>query len=210
MHSSFFISIASFLTILWITFTPATAQQPQKILLMGDSLSAAYNIKIQSSWPALLQKRFDQTGKPVQIINASISGETTFGGKNRIDALIKLHQPTFVIIELGGNDGLRGLNMNISQNNLITMVKAAKDSNSQVLLIGVRLPPNLGKRYNQKFQSMYQAVASQEDVAYLSKFLAGVAENKQLMQKDGIHPVAEAQPILQDKVFKALLKIGLF
>jgi len=210
MHSSLFIFIASFLSLFLVAITPASAQQPQKILIVGDSLSAAYNIKIQSSWPALLQNKFDQMSMSVKITNASISGETTFGGKNRINALLKQHQPTFVIIELGGNDGLRGLNMNISQSNLIAMIQATKNSGAQVLLIGVRLPPNLGKRYNQKFQSVYQSVAQQEEVFYLEQFLAGVAEHKQLMQNDGIHPVAKAQPILQDKVFKALLKTGLF
>ncbi len=174
---------------------------------MGDSLSAAYNIKIQSSWPVLLQKRFNKLNSNVTLINASISGETTFGGKNRIEALLKMHNPSTVIIQLGGNDGLRGLNLSISQQNIVAMITHAKNSQSKVLLIGVRLPPNLGRRYNEKFQSMYQTIATTEQVHYLPKFLAHVAEHKELMQRDGIHPVAKAQPILQDKVFKALLKM---
>jgi len=172
---------------------------------MGDSLSAGYNMEIQSSWPQLLQKKFDSLNTKTKIINASISGETTFGGKNRIKALLKQHQPQIVIIELGGNDGLRGLNLNISQQNIISMITHAQQANSHVLLIGVRLPPNLGRRYNDKFQAMYQQIADTNKVNYLAKFLAGVAEHKELMQRDGIHPIADAQPILQKKVFKALL-----
>lgn len=172
---------------------------------MGDSLSAGYNIEIQSSWPQLLQKKFDSLNANTKIINASISGETTFGGKNRIKALLKLHQPQIVIIELGGNDGLRGLNLSLSQQNIVAMIKHARDAQNKVLLIGVRLPPNLGRRYNEKFQAMYQSIADTHKVRYLAQFLAGVAEHKELMQADGIHPVAEAQPILQKKVFKALL-----
>ncbi len=177
---------------------------------MGDSLSAGYHMKIQSSWPFLLQKTFDKTDKNIRIINASISGETTFGGKNRIHQLIQQHQPTFIIIQLGGNDGLRGLNIKISQANLVTMIATAKNYGSPALLIGVRLPPNLGKRYNERFQSMYRTVAQQEDVFYLEKFLLDIAGNQQLMQNDGIHPLPIAQPLLKEKVLKALLKTGLF
>lgn len=174
---------------------------------MGDSLSAAYNIKIQSSWPYLLQKSLDQLNKNTKIINASISGETTFGGKNRINALLEQHKPQIVIIELGGNDGLRGLNMAISQQNIESMIQAAQNNQAKVLLIGVRLPPNLGQRYNEKFQTMYQSISNNKKVHYLDRFLSGVAEHKELMQKDGIHPVAKAQPVLKDKVLKNLLAL---
>ncbi len=172
---------------------------------MGDSLSAAYNIEIQSSWPQLLQKKYTAQNSNNTIINASISGETTFGGKNRVTALLKQYKPNITIIELGGNDGLRGLNLNISQKNIAAMIQQAQSADSKVLLIGVRLPPNLGRRYNEKFQNMYQSLATEYNVHYLPKFLAGVAEHKELMQRDGIHPVAKAQTILKDKVFKALL-----
>lgn len=174
---------------------------------MGDSLSAAYNIEIQSSWPILLQNKFNKLNVNVNIINASISGETTFGGKNRIKTLLQKHKPHITIIELGGNDGLRGLNLSISQQNLLTMIKHTKNSESKVLLIGVRLPPNLGRRYNEKFQSMYQSLAKSEQIDYLPKFLENIAGHKELMQYDGIHPTAKAQPILQEKVFKALLRM---
>lgn len=172
---------------------------------MGDSLSAGYNMKIQSSWPSLLQKNLDALNKNTRVINASISGETTFGGNHRINDLLTKHQPNIVIIELGGNDGLRGLNMKISQQNINVMIKAAQNIQAQVLMIGVRLPPNLGQRYNDKFQAMYQSIADSQQLYYLPKFLSGVAEHKELMQKDGIHPVAKAQPLLKDKVLKALL-----
>jgi len=181
------------------------AANQQTILIMGDSLSAGYNIKIQSSWPTLLQNSLDDLNKNKHIVNASISGETTFGGKNRINALLKRHKPNIVIIELGGNDGLRGLNMSISQQNIIAMIKASQNIQAKVLLIGVRLPPNLGPRYNAQFQTMYQTIATSQKVSYLPKFLSGIAEHKELMQKDGIHPIAQAQPTLKDKVLKALL-----
>lgn len=177
---------------------------------MGDSLSAGYNLEIQSSWPNLLQNQLNKLNANVTIINASISGETTFGGKNRLQALLNKQKPELVIIELGGNDGLRGLNLNISQQNINAMIEQSHQANSKVLLIGVRLPPNLGRRYNEKFQAMYQSIADDQNVTYLPKFLSGVAEHKNLMQSDGIHPVAEAQPILKDKVFKVLQEMKLF
>lgn len=203
MHSSF-IFLTQILGLLFFSFYSAHSLAQQKILILGDSLSDAYNIKIQSSWPALLQKKFIAEKSDHLIINASISGETTFGAKNRIDKLLAQHQPHIIIIELGGNDGLRGLNFNHSFNNLAYIIQAAKHQQVKVLLVGVRLPPNLGKRYNQLFQQMYSNLQTQEQVNYLPTFLKGIAENAALMQQDGIHPTAEAQPLLQQKVWQAL------
>ncbi len=204
MHSFSFISLTRLFVLICLILTPVWAQTNQTILILGDSLSAAYNIEIQSSWPQLLQKRYNTQGANNTIVNASISGETTFGGKNRMPSLLKQYKPDITIIELGGNDGLRGLNLTISQQNLATMIQQAQTAGSKVLLIGVRLPPNLGRRYNEKFQEMYQSIANQYTVNYLPKFLAGVAEHKALMQQDGIHPTAKAQPILEEKIFTAL------
>ena len=185
------------------------ADESKKILILGDSLSAAHNLKIQDGWPHLLQQKYAQSGKNNIIINASISGETTFGGKSRLAKLLKQHQPQILIIELGGNDGLRGLNFKASQNNLSAMVEMGLQKNINILLLGVRLPPNLGVIYNQHFQSMYQSVQQQYQINYLPRFLEGIAENKQLMQSDGIHPTKAAQPLLMDKVYQALIEVPL-
>lgn len=182
----------------------ALAQSNTKILIIGDSLSAAYGIKVQESWPNLLQESYKNSQASVQIINASISGETTFGGKDRAAELLNKYRPNILILELGGNDGLRGLNLALSQQNLESIISLAKQQNTAVLLVGVRLPPNLGKRYNAKFQSMYQSISNKMQTQYLAKFLQGVAEHRHLMQQDGIHPTAEAQPFLQKKVESAL------
>ncbi|MBL7003374.1 MAG: arylesterase [Gammaproteobacteria bacterium] len=206
MHKSF-ISIVFSLAIFLCSLNSALAITNEKILIIGDSLSAGHGMKIQYSWPYLLQKKYLQSNKSAQIINASISGETTFGGNNRIQDLLQNYQPQIVIIELGGNDGLRGLNFKLSKKNIQSMIQTAQQKNIKVLLVGVRLPSNLGKLYNLKFQQMYESLAKENDIAYLPTFLKGIAENPKLMQNDRIHPTEKAQSILTDKVFNALEKI---
>ena len=179
-----------------------------RILILGDSLSAAYNIRIDQGWPHLfginMRANFPQTS----VINASISGETTFGGAQRLPGLLQQHEPTHLIIELGGNDGLRGLNFSESTNNLRQMVEMAQARQVIVLLIGVRMPPNFGFAYNQRFQQVFESVAQEFSIHYLPKFLEGVAaSDPQLMQDDGIHPTAAAQPILADKVIERMTEI---
>ena len=177
-----------------------------KILILGDSLSAAYNIPVESSWPALFDSNIRSSYPHASVINASIAGETTFGGVQRLEKLLARHKPSHLIIELGGNDGLRGFNFSNTTSNLNTMISMAKQQDISVLLIGVRLPPNLGAVYNQRFQKIFDSVSTQQDVYYLPKFLEGVAASDAgLMQNDGIHPTAKAQPILADKVSSALL-----
>lgn len=179
-----------------------------RILILGDSLSAAYNIRIDQGWPSLfsvnMRARFPQTS----VINASISGETTFGGIQRLPDLLQQHEPTHLIIELGGNDGLRGLNFSESASNLRRMVELAQARQITVLLIGVRMPPNFGFAYNQRFQQVFESVADDYSIHYLPRFLEGVAAgNPALMQADGIHPTAAAQPILADKVSERMTEI---
>ena len=170
---------------------------------MGDSLSAAYNIAIEQSWPALFQSKLDQQHPGYQVINASISGETSAGGISRLPALLDKHQPTHMILELGGNDGLRGYRFEQTRNNLQDMIRMALDRQIQVLFIGVRMPPNLGPLYNQRFQQIFDELASDNDVGYLPRFLEGVAADKpEYMMDDGIHPTALAQPILAERVFR--------
>lgn len=189
---------------LWLSVSEARAST-QTILIMGDSLSAAYNIATAKSWPVLMQGQFDEADEAVQIVNASISGETTQGGKARLSGMLSKHKPDILVIELGGNDGLRGFPFSLSRRNLSGMIEMALDQDILVLMIGVRLPPNLGPIYNLKFQQMYQSVADEYAIQYLPRFLEGVAADKaEYMQTDGIHPTALAQLILADKVFQVL------
>lgn len=170
---------------------------------MGDSLSAAYNIPIERSWPNLFQQKLQAVNGGYQVINASISGETTHGGVERLPALLDQHQPDFMILELGGNDGLRGYQFKQTQRNLQQMIELARQKQVQVMLLGVRLPPNLGPVYNQRFQKIYQNLSEQFPLVYLPRFLEGVAANDpDYMQADGIHPTALAQPLLAERVFQ--------
>ena len=172
-----------------------------RILILGDSLSAAYNIPIDRGWPELFRSNIRSSFPQTSVINASISGETTFGGLQRLPQLLQQHRPTHLIIELGGNDGLRGLGFSQSTENLRQMVRLARSEDASVLLIGVRMPPNLGPAYNQRFQQIFERVADEFGIAYLPRFLEGIAgADPSMMQTDGIHPTELAQPILAQKV----------
>lgn len=186
----------------------AAGHQAIRILILGDSLSAAHNIPLEKGWAHLFANdmgtRFPQTS----VINASISGETTFGGRQRLPQLLDEHMPTHLIIELGGNDGLRGLDFAQTTENLRLMVRLAQDRGIVVLLIGVRMPPNFGAAYNARFQQVFESVAGEFGIHYLPKFLDGVAaSDPALMQQDGIHPTAIAQPILARKVEDRMAQI---
>lgn len=171
---------------------------------MGDSLSAAYNISIEQSWPQLFQQKLVAALNQSQVVNASISGETSNGGLERLESLLNQHRPTHLILELGGNDGLRGYKFRQTQDNLEAMIRKALSRDIRVLLIGVRLPPNLGMVYNQRFQLIFSQLAEQHPIEYLPRFLEGIAADRpEYMQADGIHPTAVAQPLLADRVFTA-------
>lgn len=173
---------------------------------MGDSLSAAHNISTAKSWPKLLQQSLQRRDQANRIINASISGETSGGGLERLPALLKKHHPDVLIIELGGNDGLRGYKFSQTRQNLAAMIQRALAQKIRVMLIGVRMPPNLGPVYNRRFQAIYQQLAQQYPITYLPRFLQGVAASKpEYMQADGIHPTELAQPLLANRVQKTLL-----
>ena len=198
-------SVISFVFLLLVQTLVWADNSFPKILILGDSLSAAYNIPIEKSWPALFDSNIRSSYPHTSIVNASISGETTFGGVERLEKLLIKHKPTHLIIELGGNDGLRGLKFSQTTDNLNLMVSLAQDNNIAVMVIGVRLPPNLGVAYNQHFQQIFESVATNNDIYYLPRFLEGIAASSaDLMQSDGIHPTAEAQPILADKVTSAI------
>jgi len=199
-------SVISFVFLLLVQTLVCADNSFPKILILGDSLSAAYNIPIEKSWPALFDSNIRASYPHTSIVNASISGETTFGGVQRLEKLLVNHQPSHLIIELGGNDGLRGLKFSQTTDNLNRMISLAEAKKIAVMMIGVRLPPNLGVAYNQRFQQIFDSVAADNEIHYLPKFLEGVAASSaDLMQPDGIHPTAEAQPILADKVTSAVL-----
>lgn len=174
------------------------------ILVLGDSLSASYGMDRESGWVSLLEARLRERGLDHEIINASISGETTAGGLTRLDALLAQHRPALLLIELGANDGLRGLSLEIIRANLTELIRRGRAAGSQVILTALQLPPNYGAAYTAGFQAVFREVATAEQVPLIPDLLAGVAENWDLMQADGIHPTAAAQPIMLDHVWAVL------
>lgn len=185
---------------------PARAA-PATILILGDSLSAEYGLPRGQGWVALLEQRLAASQQTVRVVNASISGETTSGGAARLPELLRRHQPAVVVIELGGNDALRGLPLDSTRNHLRAMVKAAQSAQAKVLLVGMQVPPNYGARYTQDFAQLFQQVAREEKTALVPFFLAGLADApdpRQWFQPDGIHPTVQAQPRMLDNVWPAL------
>jgi acyl-CoA thioesterase-1 len=174
------------------------------IMVFGDSLSSAYGLQRDQGWTVLLQQRLDEKNLDYRIVNASISGETTFGARNRIDAALKTHRPSIVIIALGGNDGLRGLEPGSMRVNLEAIVRASRKTGAKVLLAGMRMPPNFGPVYAEKFQQAFREVATRERVSLLPFLLDGFGENREWFQPDGIHPSAVAQPLILENVWKRL------
>jgi acyl-CoA thioesterase-1 len=185
--------------------TPAAAAPG--ILVVGDSLSAAYGIEKQRGWVALLQHRLAQNGYAHQVVNASITGDTTRGGLSRLPAALKREKPAIVLLALGGNDGLRGFAPQQTRDNLRSMLRQGRAHDARVLLLGVKLPANYGRAYGEKFHRIFLDLAVQEQVPLVPFFLEGVAETRALMQADGIHPSAEAQPRILDNVWPALLPL---
>lgn len=177
------------------------------ILVFGDSISAAYGLETRQGWVNLLQQRLDSTapGKH-RVINGSLSGETTSGGVRRLPALLRLHRPDIIILELGGNDGLRGQSPALMERNLLQMVSVANDAGAKVILLGMKIPPNYGKTYTQSFEKVFTNVSRSTGSALLPFFLEGVGGNASLMQKDGIHPVAQAQKRLLDNVWPLIVR----
>jgi acyl-CoA thioesterase-1 len=190
--------------VLWVAPLPAHAAQRRTILLLGDSLSAAHNIEVGASWPALLQKRLADMRPPRTLVNASISGETTASGRARLPALLERYQPGIVVLELGGNDGLRGLPLAEIRANLAAMVHEARGSGVRVLLLGIELPLNYGPQYRAGLRAIYADLAREDHAALVPFLLDGVALAPRLMQPDGLHPTAAAQPRVLANVWSAL------
>jgi acyl-CoA thioesterase-1 len=174
------------------------------ILVVGDSLSAAHGIRVEQGWVTLLQERLTSGGYGYRVVNASASGETTGGALARLPRALDKHRPAIVIIELGGNDGLRGLPVGDVRSNLESLVRQSKDAGARVLLIGMRIPPNYGPAYTKSFHDIYAEVAAGASVPLVPFFLDGVALDDGLMQEDGLHPNAAAQPKLLDQVWPRL------
>lgn len=177
---------------------------PKNLLVLGDSLSAEYGLQRGTGWTVLLQQRLQQNKLDYQVVNASISGDTTIGGRNRLPPLMAQHQPAVVVIELGANDALRGLPLKTSQDNLQAMIDLAHQHKAKVLLVGMQIPPNYGPDYTRRFAAMYQDLAKSNKVALVPFFFEGIAADLSLFQADRIHPTEQAQPRLLDNVWPYL------
>ncbi len=173
-------------------------------MVYGDSLSAGYGLPTQTDWVTLLRHRLTQAGYPDQVVNESISGETTAGGRYRIRGALSAHHPAIVILELGANDGLRGLPIASAQDNLAAIITACQGAQAKVLLVGMRLPPNYGPPYTQAFQAMYATLARRYRVPLVPFMMAGFATDRSLFQADNIHPGARAQPLVLANIWKGL------
>ena len=187
--------------LLWL---PLSAHTATSVLVLGDSLSAAYGIEQNQGWVSLLQQRLAAQASDIKVINASISGETTAGGRARINDLLKRYHPDVVIVELGGNDGLRGLSIKQMSDNLEHIITSAKKSGARVLLLGMRLPPNYGPAYTRKFHEVYSQLAGRHRVALVPFMLEGIVEERDAFQRDGIHPTAAMQARILDNVWPTL------
>lgn len=175
----------------------SSAQANRKtLLIIGDSLSAGYGIEEKRGWVSLLKQRLSEQGYDYRVVNDSISGDTTSNGLSRIKAGLKRHKPNLVLIELGGNDGLRGISPKTMSENLSRMIVLAKSTNAKVILLAVPLPPNYGPAYINRFLSVYRKLAAQENIPLVNNFLKGIGGHPDLMQADGIHPNVKAQPLL--------------
>lgn len=187
--------------LLYLLALPALAQN---ILLVGDSISAAFGLEIRQGWVTLLEQRLAEHNYPHQVINASVSGDTTAGGLARLPGLLDEVQPALVVIELGGNDGLRALPVSNMQQNLSAMVELAHSADADVILLGMRIPPNYGPRYSDAFENAFVEVARQHDVPLVPFLLEGVGGVAGMMQDDGVHPTAAAQPLLLDNAWPVI------
>jgi acyl-CoA thioesterase-1 len=182
----------------------SASKTPAAILVLGDSLSGAYGISTEQGWVSLLQQHIMDQGYPYRVVNASVSGDTTRTGLSRIEAALRQHQPDIVIVALGGNDGLRGLAFSEIENSLATIIQKCQQNNAQVLLAGVRLPPNYGPVYNQKFAELFESLSQRYQIPLVPRMLDQVADYRELLQADGIHPTADAQPKIMKNIWAGL------
>jgi acyl-CoA thioesterase-1 len=185
-------------------FTVPVYAASNSILIYGDSLSAAYGIPQQQGWVSLLQQRLEDQHYPYKVINASVSGETSSGGLSRLSATLNAHQPNIVILELGANDGLRGLPLSVMKDNLAQMIEQSKRSGAKVLLIGMKIPPNYGPKYSQSFTQQYQQLSQEFKVPRVPFMLQGMENRPEFIQDDGLHPNVQGQPIILENIWPHL------
>ena len=190
--------------LLLILTAVAPVHAARTILVFGDSLSAGYGLPAGSGWVSLLEQRLKRDRLDYTIVNASISGETTLGGRNRIADALAEHKPAVVIVQLGGNDGLRGNSIEETRRNLIAIVGASRKAGAKVLLVGMRIPPNYGKVYTRRFEALFAEVARQQNASLVPFMLQGFADKPEWFQSDGIHPAVEAQPRILDNIYRRL------
>lgn len=195
--------LSRFILILALAVAPAAASAGT-ILVFGDSLSAGYGLPQQRGWASLLEKRLRDEDFDYRVANASVSGETTIGGAARIGASLKAHRPDIVVVELGANDGLRGQSVDVMRRNLEAIIDASRQAKAQVLLVGMRLPPNYGTAYTEKFQRTFVDLARSKKTAFVPFLFEGFAEDARYFQSDRVHPTAEAQALMLDTVWTGL------
>lgn len=199
--------IKAFLGALLCSLFTLPAFAKNTILVVGDSLSAGYGINPKESWVALLQNRLDNKNHNYKVVNASISGDTTSNGLARLPQALRQHKPSITIIELGANDGLRGLQITNIKTNIERMIVLAKQANSKVLLLGMRIPLNYGPIYREHFEKIFIDVAKQQDVSVVPNFLTNVDEDIKLFQPDGLHPASQAQNLILNNIWPVLEKL---
>ena len=205
-----FLKKVIFYYLIIFSFTNIIIAEDETLLILGDSISAGYGINQKDNWVSVLQSKFDNDGTSIKLINSSVSGDTTSGGLQRLRRDLQKFDPDYVLIELGGNDALRGYPIKRIKDNLQTMIALIKNNNSKALLMQIRIPPNYGQKYTLAFERIYLELASSEEVYFLPFMLENVGLNPDLMQPDGIHPNAKAQPLIAKDMKKNLDSLLLF
>ena len=205
-----FLKKVIFYYLIIFSFTNIIIAEEETLLILGDSISAGYGINQKDNWVSMLQSKFKNDGTSIKLINSSVSGDTTSGGLQRLKRDLQKFDPDYVLIELGGNDALRGYPIKRIKDNLQTMIALIKNNNSKALLMQIRIPPNYGQKYTLAFERIYLELASSEEVYFLPFMLENVGLNPDLMQPDGIHPNAKAQPLIAKDMKKNLDSLLLF
>ena len=205
-----FLKKVIFYYLIIFSFTNIIIAEEETLLILGDSISAGYGINQKDNWVSMLQSKFDNDGTSIKLINSSVSGDTTSGGLQRLKRDLQKFDPDYVLIELGGNDALRGYPIKRIKDNLQTMIALIKNNNSKSLLMQIRIPPNYGQKYTLAFERIYLELASSEEIYFLPFMLENVGLNPDLMQPDGIHPNAKAQPLIAKDMKKNLDSLLLF
>ena len=199
-------SILRLVFILFLVIKPLSAAANNTILILGDSLSAAYGLQQEEGWVKLLQDKYDDEQADIELINASISGETSGGALRRLDALLEQYEPTHVLIELGANDGLRGFPVKKMQTNLTSLIQKSQAANAMTALMEIYIPPNYGPRYSKMFTDTFTDVSEETNAHLMNFFMLDIASQSDLMQNDSLHPNKKAQPLIRDEMYDSIKK----